>query len=213
MKKQKKNKEAVFKIEKSVFKKVIKANCGVIGYGMTILSGVKFEYSDGVLTLASTDGNRLLENKVEVFDGNGECSAVYNGYMLAKIQFLKNMCVNDGYYIDYLQFKMTPEKLEIWDIANNFTYQIGVVDSPSPFPPYKQLLPDVSKAKDGEYTTIALNVKFVEELKRMSVNPRTQIMKFHFKNNSPLACVLAESTDETTQTTSKSLIMPIQLRD
>ena len=47
----------------------------------------------------------------------------------------------------------------------------------------------------------------------MSVNPRTNILRISFKNNSPLSCIVAESKNEDEDIETKTLIMPIQLRD
>ena len=58
-----------------------------------------------------------------------------------------------------------------------------------------------------------MNVSFVEDLKRMSVNPRTNIIKFAFKNNSPLSVVAVESVNENEGVESKIIIMPIQIRN
>lgn len=211
-KKSKKKMQATFKIEKSIFKKVIKANfqtsanCGI----SNLLSGIKFEFENGALRIISTDGNRLLVNEITVEEAEGACEAIYNGVMLGKIQFLKNICIHSEHYVDYLEFTMTPENLRINDPANKIVYVVDSIDGQ--YPKYKQLFPNLEKAKENEYTQIALNVSFVEDLKRMSVNPRTNIIKFAFKNNSPLSVVTVESVNESEGVESKSIIMPIQIR-
>lgn len=210
----KKKLEATFRIEKKVFKKIVKNNYNVCGkFENNLLSGIKFEYKDNILKMISTDGNRLIVNEIETADGSGECQAVYNGFMLGKLNFLKNICLNFDGYIDYLQFVMTPDELKIWDVANNITYNVKAVESGMQYPEYEKLFPQYKKAEKGTYTSIFLNVNFVEELKRMAVNPRTNIVKLTFKNNSPLAIVTAESKDENTNTKSKTIIMPMQIKD
>lgn len=68
-KKSKKENKATFRILKSTFKKVIKQNCAVrLKSEWNSLCGIKFEYENEVLTIASTDGNRLLVNEIIVDD-------------------------------------------------------------------------------------------------------------------------------------------------
>lgn len=212
MKKTKKN-NATFRIEKNIFKKIIKNNYNVCANDglKNILSGIKFEYKDNVLNLISTNGNKLLINTIATDSGSGECSGVYSGLMLGKISFLKNICGNSDEYLDFLQFNMTPESLEIWDIANNFIYEVGAVGVGTPYPKYEQLFP--KNISESEYTSIGFNVKYLKELEQMAVNSRTNIIKMTFKNNSPLTAVLVESDAPQLKTKSKCLIMPCTLRD
>lgn len=172
-----------------------------------LLSGIKFEFENGILRLISTDGNRLLVNEIEVDSPEGACEAIYNGTVLGKCQFLKNLCFGGSNYIDYLEFTMTPDNLKIEDVANRITYNINAISGQ--YPNWSKLFP--KKRKKG-FTQIALNVKFVEDLKRMSVNSRTNIIKLVFKNNSPLSVVMAESYNENDNVSSKTIIMPIQVR-
>ena len=212
-KKSKKESSANFRILKSVFKKIIKQNCATrLKAEYHILNGIKFEYSNDKLTLVSTDGNRLLVNEILVNDGEGECEAIFNGNILEKITFIKDMLIG-GSFVDLLEFEMTPDQLTIKDVANRITYcipKIGTVDSK--YPEYRKLFPKINK-DDKDYTTLGVNIRFLEELKRMSVNSRHNILKLSFKNNNPLSCIVAETQNEDEEVKSKTLIMPIQLRD
>lgn len=210
--KKSKKAKATFRILKSTFKKVIKQNCATrLKAEYHFLSGIKFEYDDEKLTIVSTDGNRLLINEINVHDGEGRCEAVFNGDILEKITFIKDMLIG-GSFVDFLEFEMTPERLTIKDVANQITYNIPKVGTPdSKYPEYKKLFPNIQEEK--EYTTLGVNIRFLEELKRMSVNPRTNILRISFKNNSPLSCIVAESKNEDEDIETKTLIMPIQLRD
>lgn len=211
-KNQKKKIQAKFRIEKAIFKKIIKTNYQTsANYECNnLLSGIKFEYEDGVLTLISTDGNRLLVNEIHVEDGEGACEAIYNGVVLGKLQFLKNLMFSSPKYIDYLDFTMTPENLLIEDPANRIVYNVNSLSGQ--YLKWKQLFPNAKEAEENTYTQIAVNVRFLKELDKMAVNPRTNIIKLQFKNNSPLSVVSVES-DAGEKVKSKSIIMPIQLRD
>lgn len=61
-----------------------------------------------------------------------------------------------------------------------------------------------------EYTTIGVNMRFINELNRLTPNERTGIVKLTFKNNDPLACIVAECDAVDIQT--RALIMPVQIR-
>lgn len=212
-KRSKKAIKATFRIEKSIFKKIIKTNYQTsANYEISnLLSGIKFEYENGILTLISTDGNRLLVNEIHVEDGEGDaCEAIYNGVVLGKIQFLKNLMFSSPNYIDYLEFTMTPENLLIEDPANRIVYNVNSLSGQ--YPKWKQLFPNIKEAEKDTYTQIALNVRFLKELDKMAVNPKTNIIKLQFKNNSPLSVVAVES-EVGDIIKSKSIIMPIQLRD
>lgn len=212
-KKVKKAIKATFRIEKSIFKKIIKTNYQTSANFEcnNLLSGIKFEYENGVLTLISTDGSRLLVNEIHVEDGAGDaCEVIYNGVVLGKIQFLKNLMFSSPNYIDYLEFTMTPENLLIEDPANRIVYNVNSLSGQ--YPKWKQLFPNIKEAEKDTYTQIALNVRFLKELDKMAVNPKTNIIKLQFKNNSPLSVVAVES-EVGDIIKSKSIIMPIQLRD
>ncbi|MCD8025067.1 MAG: hypothetical protein LUE64_05985 [Candidatus Gastranaerophilales bacterium] len=202
--------KASFRILKSVFKKVIKQNCAVrFNQGCNIVSGIKFEYSDEKLTIVSTNGCELLVNEILVTDGKGKCEAVYNGDILEKITFIKDVLIGGG-CVDFLEFEMSPDQLIIKDFANRITYCIPKLPADREYPEYKKLFPNVEK-KEKEYTTLGVNIRYLERLKNMSVNSRYNLLKISFKNNSPLSCIVAESKDEDKNVKSKSLIMPIQL--
>jgi DNA polymerase III sliding clamp (beta) subunit (PCNA family) len=209
MGKTKKKIQAKFRIEKSMFKKIIKAQYETSAhFSNNVLSGIKFEYENGVLILVSTDGNRLLVNEICVEDGEGDaCEALYNGVMLGKIQILKNLMFSNSNYIDYLEFTMTPENLTIEDPANRIVYNINSVFGE--YPKWRQIIPNIAEEEKDKYTQIALNVRFLKELEKMSVNPRTNIIKLQFKNNSPLSMIAVES-EVGDIIKSKTLIMPIQ---
>lgn len=163
--KKSKKKETVanFRILKSTFKKVIKQNCSARYKGnYSIISGIKFEYSYPTLSLISTDGSRLLVNEIIVHDGSGECEAVFNGGILEKITFIKDMLIG-GKFVDLLEFEMTPEKLIIKDVANQITYCIPKIGGE--FPKWKNLIPKVNE-KESDYTVLGVNIRFMEELKK-----------------------------------------------
>ena len=210
--KKSKKKETVanFRILKSTFKKVIKQNCSArIKGNYSIISGIKFEYLYPTLSLISTDGSRLLVNEIIVHDGSGECEAVFNGDILEKITFIKDMLIG-GKFVDLLEFEMSPEKLIIKDVANQITYCIPKVNGD--FPNWKNLIPKVNE-KESDYTVLGVNIRFMEELKKMTVNCKHNILKLAVKNNSPTSVIIAETKDENLSVKSKTLIMPIQLRD
>lgn len=208
-KKSKKENKAIFRILKSTFKKVIKQNCAVrLKSEWNSLCGIKFEYENEVLTIASTSGDRLLVNEIIVDDGEGFCEGIYNGDILEKITFIKDMLIG-GSYVDYLEFEMFPDKLVIKDVANNITYCIPKFGNDK-FPNFRQLFP--TDEEDKKYSHIGVNVQYLEELKRMSVNPKHNILKLSLNKENPLAKILAETVNEDENVKSKMIIMPIELR-
>lgn len=198
-----------FQVEKEKFKKLIKSQAKAIGkYGgySHILSGIRFEIADDVLFMASTDGNRLLETQVQVYEAQGDGHGVYNGFMLGKIQFLNAMGKSDS-YVDMLEIELLEDKLTINDLGNDIFYNVPKVEEGGlGYPEYKKLFPEISE----EYNTIALNIQFLEELKNLTVNKRTGVVEFFFKKDSPYSAVIAKSGVADIKT--RTLIMPIQIR-
>lgn len=211
------NKKASFELKKSEFKKFIKGQCAnAYAYSRNILSGINFEFncSEGTITLASTDGNRLLETKFNCYsydDSSDSLSVVFDGFLLRKISFLKNMMISSEKYIDVLSFEMTEEYLKIEDVANKIVYSIPAIKDNLGFPDYKQLFPKITKDNKKEYTTVGLNIEFLKDLKNLAVNKRINLIKLTFKNNNPTACVLVESTNGEDIAT-RTIVMPIDLR-
>ena len=103
---------------------------------------------------------------------------------------------------------MTPENLTIEDPANRIVYNINSVFGE--YPKWRQVIPNIAEEEKDKYTQIALNVRFLKELEKMSVNPRTNIIKLQFKNNSPLSMIAVES-EVGDIIKSKTVIMPIQM--
>jgi DNA polymerase III sliding clamp (beta) subunit (PCNA family) len=193
-------------IEKSTFKKLIKEQSKYNGiYFDNILRGIKFELKEDILTMVSTDGNRLLETKIKVESPCGNGSGVYDGNYLGAIRFMKNICITSDAYIDMLQLNFDADCLEIKDLANGIIYQCSAIEGN--YPNYKQLIPTVN---EKEYTTIGVNMRFLSELNRLSPNERTGIVELSFKNNEPLSPMIAKCDAIEVQT--RALIMPIQIR-
>jgi len=196
-------------IEKSKFKKLIKEQSKYSAFcSENILRGIKFELENDILTMVSMDGNRLLETKIKVESPCGSGSGVYDGIYLGAITFMKNICIASDSYIDMLQLNFDDDCLEIKDLANGIIYQCSAIEGK--YPNYKQLFPQIKKENQKEYTTIGVNMRFLNELNRLSPNERTGIVELTFKNNTPLNAIVAKCESPEYQT--RALIMPIRIR-
>ncbi len=206
------NKSFHCQIEKSMFKKLIKEQTKYNGvYSDNILRGIKFELEKDILTMVSTDGNRMLETKIKVESPCGSGSGVYDGVYLGAIKFLKNICIASEHYVDMLQLNFDEDCLEIKDLANGIVYQCSAWGKNAPYPNYKQLFPTINEENKNEYTTIGVNMRFINELNKLSPNERTGIVELTFKNNDPLIAIVAKC-DSVGLYQTRALIMPVEIR-
>lgn len=196
-------------IEKSVFKKLIKEQANYCAMFANVLDGILFELKDDILTMVSTDGNKLLETKVKAYSAFKSGSKVYNGNYLRNIKFLKNICIFSESYVDMLQINFYEDCMTIKDLANSIEYNVPKVDGQFP-PNWKKLFPTIKE--DGKYTTIGVNIQFIKELSKLSFNQRTGIVELSIKNNSPLSAILAKAKNPDGDISNRVLIMPIQIR-
>lgn len=196
-------------ILKSEFEKLLKEQVKHASYyGDNILCSILFELKDDVLTMVSTDGNRLLETKIKVEAPFGNGCGTFDSAYLGKIKFFKNMVIRSERYIDVIQLNFKKDCLQIKDLANGIEYQVPAIEGIFPSN-WKTLIPNID-SDSKEYTTIAVNMRFINELNRLTPNERTGIVKLTFKNNAPLACIVAECDAVDIQT--RAVIMPVQIR-
>lgn len=196
-------------ILKSDFKKLLKEQVKHASYySDSILSSILFELEDNILTMVSTDGARLLETKIKVESPFGNGCGTYNAFYLGAIRFIKNIIICSDSYVDMLQLNFQKDWLEIKDLANGIDYHAPAVKGTFP-PNWKNLFPKIDSESE-EYTTIGVNMRFINELNKLSPNERTGIVKLTFKNNDPLSCIVAKCDAVEVQT--RALIMPVQIR-
>lgn len=196
-------------ILKSDFKKLIKEQVKHASfYGDNILRSIFFELKDDILTMVSTDGNRMLETKFKVNSPYGSGHATYDAGYLGAIRFFKNMVIDSDRYVDMIQLNFKKDCLQIKDLANGIEYQAPAVLGTFP-PNWKTLFPNID-SESKEYTTIGVNMQFLKELNRLSPNERTGIVELSFKNNDPLSCIVAKC--DTVEVQTRALIMPVQIR-
>lgn len=196
-------------IRKSEFEKLLKEQVKHASYyGDNILHSIFFELKGDILTMVSTDGNRLLETKIKVESPFGDGCGTFDSAYLGKLKFFKNMVIRSERYIDVVQLNFRKDCLQIKDLANGIEYQVPAIDGIFP-PNWKTLFPNID-SDSKEYTTIGVNMRFINELNRLTPNERTGIVKLTFKNNDPLASIVAECDAVDIQT--RALIMPVQIR-
>lgn len=170
---------------------------------------IRFELENDVLTMVSTDGNRMLETTTHVYDAKGGEFGLYDAGYIRAIKLMKNISICSESYVDVLDLTFYEDRLQIRDIANSIEYNVPAYMGDYKYPEWKKLYPD-SKEIEKDYTTIAMNYNFFEDLKALSPNPRTMITKLQIKNNDPLAKIIVECPQP--DTTTRVLIMPIQIR-
>lgn len=196
-------------ILKSDFKKLIKEQVKYAWYyGDSILHSILFELEDDILTMVSTDGNRLLETKIKVQSPFGNGRGTYDSLYLGNIKFFKNMVICSDQYVDMIQLNFQKDCLQIKDFANGIEYHAPAIQGTFP-PNWKTLIPNID-SDSKEYTTIGVNMQFLNELNRLSPNKRTGIVELTFKNNDPLSCLVAKCDAVEVQT--RALIMPVKIR-
>lgn len=196
-------------ILKSEFEKLLKEQVKHASYyGDSILRSILFELKGDILTMVSTDGNRMLETRIKVEAPFGDGCGTFDSAYLGKIKFFKNMVIHSERYIDMIQLNFKKDCLQIKDLANGIEYQVPVIEGIFP-KNWKTLFPNID-SESKEYTTIAVNMRFINELNRLTPNERTGIVKLTFKNNEPLASIVAECDAVDIQT--RALIMPVQIR-
>lgn len=198
-------KEIKFEMEKDDFKKVIKSQVKAIYYEFNhVLSSVNARVKNGVLILASTDGNRLLKTEIKISDDDVNFPETnYNGIHLNYLKINKAIGFPKG-CLDPLEITLTSEKMIIKDKLNNVIYNIPVVRGQ--YPKYEHLI----KIKKN-LQMFGFNVQFLKDLENLQVNRRTNIVKVHFdkKNNLKPIVVTADDGEKIKSTT---LIMPVQMR-
>lgn len=178
-------------------------------YDGNLLKMIRFELENDVLTMVSTDGNRMLETTTRVYDAKGSGFGLYDAGYIRAIKLMKNICINSECYVDVLDLTFYEDRLQIRDIANHIEYNVPAYMGDRKYPEWKKLYPN-SKEIEKDYTTIAMNYNFFEDLKALSPNPKTMITKLQIKNNDPLAKIIVECPQP--DTTTRVLIMPIQIR-
>ncbi len=202
------NKPIKLEIEKKKFASLIKSHVDYSAkyeFG-NLLSGIFFQVKDGILTMASTDGNRLLVTDVEMLelDTNFE-PVVYNGVYLSNIKFAKGINCPSG-CPDSLEITLADDEMTIFDMFNRFTYKVPSMQGQ--YPKYEQLI----NIPDPEATqTYALNIRYLQDLKNLHYNERTGIVKVMFNKESNLKPIFAE-TDNGEGIKQRALIMPVQIR-
>lgn len=192
-----------FEIEKSNFNKLIKAHLNYISkfdYN-NVLSGILCKVENKILTMVSIDGNRLLKTEMP-FDAENFEDLIINGLFLAKIKIIKGIAISKS-YVDLLEITLSDEGMKIVDMANNITYQVPVIEGQ--YPKYEQL---IKKPEDAQ--TFTFNVAFLEDLKNILVNERTNHIHVSFdKENNLIPIIVEAENGEGLKST--SLIMPVQV--
>lgn len=193
-------------IKKSIFGDLVKKQAAytMSNSSMSVLKGILFELENNILTMVSSDAARMLETKVKVSQPFKNGAAVYDGRYLGMLRFMPNICMPYS-FPDVLQLNFCNEYLEIKDLANGIVYEVPRLVGQFP-PNWESLFPTID---DNSYTTIGVNVNFINELKNLS--SKSGRIELTIKNNAPLNVILAKSDNVNIQ--SRVLIMPIQYAD
>jgi len=194
-------------VKKDEFKKLIKKQVAYIPRSRrnNIFSAIHFELENNILTMVSTDATKMLCSRLVVDNPYKSGQGNYNGIYLGKISFIKNI-LYDKSYTDVMDLIFKRDGLTIIDYFNQITYNVPVVCGE--YPNYKKLFPDDVEDKK-KYTTVAVNISYLEQLKNLSPNPKNNILKLHFDKKNVCAPILAECDNEGLD--SKCLIMPIDI--
>ena len=196
-------------ILKADFKKLLKEQVKHASYYSDgILRSILFELKDDILTMVSSDGNRLLETKIKVNSPYRNGSGTYCSTYLGAIKFIKNVTIYSEKYVDMLQLNFQEDCLEIKDLANGIEYHAPAIQGTFPLK-WKSLFPSINP-ESKEYTTIGVNMQFINELNRLTPNEKTGVVELTFKNNDPLSCIVAKCNAVEVKT--RALIMPVQIR-
>lgn len=164
-------------IELKPFVKAIKqAGFAAAGYETNnLLSGVVCDISDGILEMASTDGNRLarvrekIENKTE---GKGK-----GGQLIIPSKTLQEF-IKMSSFIEEELIKIYTDKTKLIIKSENTMIISRLMEGQ--YPKYNQLIPQESPK------IAVVNIsQLISSLERVAimVNERTSIVKFEFKEN------------------------------
>lgn len=208
-------KPIIFEIQKNVFNKAIK-NALKCTAGFTennILTGINFKFDNEILTLASTDGNALIAQEINIDEviAGGTYQLTLSGQHLYKASIKASYGLKRSLSpIDRLKITINEDGAIIEDILNRIQYTIPALGSDSyKFPDYKKLIP---KDLDNEekYTKVGFNTQFMARFADIS-NPKTRIGVLRLNKEKPLECMYITSKNESDGINTTALLMPIQL--
>lgn len=163
-----------FDVELKPFLKAIKqAGFAAASYEVSnLLSGIVCEFSDGILEIASTDGNRLARVREKVSSGLTEATQLIIPSRTLN-EFLKMSS-----FFDEENIKICKDKSTII-LKTEKTLTISRLLE-GQFPKYNQLIPSESPKQ----ATVNVS-QLISALERVSVmvNEKTSIVKMHFADN------------------------------
>lgn len=169
--------ENSIEIEIKPFTKAIKqAGFAAAGYeSNNLLSGVVCDFSENILEMASTDGNRLarVREKIEKkADGKGK-----TGQLIIPSKTLQEF-IKMSSFIEEESVKIFTDKTKLIIKSENTTIISRLMEGQ--YPKYNQLIP-----QDSPKEAIVNISQLISSLERVAimVNERTSIVKFEFKDN------------------------------
>ncbi|OGI30671.1 MAG: hypothetical protein A2287_04740 [Candidatus Melainabacteria bacterium RIFOXYA12_FULL_32_12] len=198
-------KEVKVTVNKRVFSKAIKgqyANCSTWDQD-NILAAINIRVKGNKLVLVSTNGNRLLETKLDILEQVEDSVSInINGKLLYNLKFLKWDCP----VIDNLELDIKPDGLSITDLGNNISYRLPITEGI--YPKYEQLMPD----KNKDYQLYGLNSEFLKRCAdEAAVNPRTTTVKLYVNKDKFKPLLLEAESNEGMET--RAILMPVRIRE
>ena len=204
----KKNKEKAvertgmdYSIQKYLLKKIISSHKHFIGVQGSIIDCYHIKITGSEMEVCTTDGNRLLKSVIAITNHSGKdfefnIPQIY----MNNLVLLKKTDVE----VDFVEITMHETTIEIFDVFSGLKQEFPI--NFSQYPKYNQLIPDYKKKK----FSIALNRKFFNDLMKMNVDCRHNIVEFEMNSKDNLKPVLAKT--KSPEIEQFALLMPVQLR-
>lgn len=190
-------------IEKRKLLEIIRTSASFASKQSDVLKAIKIRAKDDSLTLWATDGNRAIETSI------GAC--IQGNLKEVEIAVFSNLLMGLCFNVtngDFINLKINKKSISFDDPANGTYYKLRACDF---------RYPDVEKVinnyeyKENRYE-IAFNRSYMENMKRLHVDERTNIVKAVFNKENNLNPIIFQTQDDSCDIKQRALIMSIQIR-
>lgn len=171
-------------------------------YEHNSLRSIKIDVCRDKLKMYATDGNRAIETIIDIED-----TKIENISILIWSYLLTGLCFNvsNG---DFINLEIDHKQIVFDDPSNGTKYVLQ--NSYNQFPDIAKVM-DEYKYGDNEYK-ILFNRAFMENMKRLHVDERTNIVVAKFNKADNLKPIIFETQDKHEGIKQRAVLMPIQER-
>lgn len=187
--------------------KVIRSTASFCLNRSSVLNNIKLKIKDETLTMWATDGNRAIETSLNVMVKTK--TTLKEIEICVKAYLLTGLCLNVGNG-DYITLRIGKESITFEDYWNDISHKIQTCEIDN-YPNIEKIINE-HNYKENAYE-VAFNRNYMEQMKRLLVNEKTNVVKAIFNKEDNLSPIVFEVQNSSENITQRSLLMPIQLRD